>query len=206
MVNKVIALHPFPAYTVSVRKSSYPLSCEVVNKLKGVRKMINDLLRNNKVAAGVLTFVRLYLGYVWLTSGIGKLTGGFEVQGFLQGAIGKAEGAHPAVQSWWAVFLEQVALPNHELFAFLVMWGEVLVGLALILGLFTNLAALGGIMMNFSFLLSGTTSTNPQMAILTIFLLVAGANAGRYGLDRWVLPYLMKKTEQKRHKRVLAHT
>jgi len=160
--------------------------------------MVNAFLRNNTAVAGVLTIIRLYLGYFWLTSGIGKITGGFEVNGFLQGAIGKATGDHTAVQTWWATFLEQVALPNHELFSTLVMWGEVLVGIGLILGLFTNLAALGGITMNFSFLLSGTTSTNPQMVILTIFLLVAGANAGRYGLDRWVMPYVRKQYKSRK--------
>lgn len=166
--------------------------------------MVNAFLRNNKAVAGVLTIIRLYLGYFWLTSGIGKITGGFEVNGFLQGAIGKATGDHPAVQTWWATFLEQVALPNHELFATLVMWGEVLVGIGLILGLFTNLAALGGITMNFSFLLSGTTSTNPQMVILTIFLLVAGTNAGRYGLDRWVMPYVRKQRKNRKGHKKLA--
>ncbi|RDY66214.1 DoxX family protein [Halobacillus trueperi] len=155
--------------------------------------MLNELLRNNKVVAMILTVFRVYLGYAWLTAGIGKITGGFEVSGFLNGAIAKAEGAHPAVQGWWAAFLEQFALPNHEFFAFIVMWGEVLVGIALILGLFTNVAAFGGILMNFAFLFSGTVSTNPQMVLLTIFLLIAGANAGRYGLDRWVMPMLKKQ-------------
>ncbi|RWZ60792.1 DoxX family protein [Halobacillus fulvus] len=166
--------------------------------------MMNQWLRNNEKAAIILTIFRVYLGYAWLSSGIGKVFGGFETNGFIQGAIGKAEGAHPAVQGWWAAFLEQVALPNHELFAFLVMWGEVLVGAALILGLFTNLAALGGIMMNFAFLFSGTTSTNPQMVLLAFFIIVAGMNAGRYGLDRWVLPRLQKQVEGTGRK-VFAH-
>ncbi|MFC7063381.1 DoxX family protein [Halobacillus seohaensis] len=159
---------------------------------------MNQWLRNNDKVAMVLAIIRIYLGYTWLTAGIGKVTGGFDTSGFLQGAIGNAQGAHPAVQPWWATFLETVALPNHELFTFLVMWGEVLVGIALILGLFTNFAALAGIMMNFAFLLSGTTSTNPQMVILTIFLIVAGANAGKYGLDRWVMPYLKQQTPMRK--------
>ncbi|TGB02446.1 DoxX family protein [Halobacillus salinus] len=154
---------------------------------------MNKWLRNNDKVAMVLAVIRIYLGYTWLTAGIGKLTGGFETSGFLQGAIAQAEGAHPAVQPWWAAFLENVALPNHELFTFLVMWGEILVGIALILGLFTNFAALAGIFMNFAFLFSGTTSTNPQMVVLTVFLIVAGANAGKYGLDRWVMPYLKEQ-------------
>ncbi|WP_102029011.1 DoxX family protein [Salirhabdus sp. Marseille-P4669] len=153
--------------------------------------MFNTFIRNNNIIAGVLAFIRIYLGYTWITGGIGKLTsGGFDASGFIQGAIAGAGGEHPAVQGWWAAFLEAVALPNAEIFSFLVMWGEILVGLALILGLFTNFAALMAITMNFAFLFSGTVSTNGQMILLTIFLIVAGSNAGKYGLDRWVLPFL----------------
>jgi thiosulfate dehydrogenase (quinone) large subunit len=50
--------------------------------------------------------------------------------------------------------------------------------------------------MNFAFLFSGTTSTNPQMLLLSIFVLVAGANAGRIGLDYYLLPHLRKLKAQ----------
>lgn len=155
--------------------------------------MIMDFIRNNKIMAGVLAFIRIYIGYAWLTAGIGKVGGEFDASGFIQGAIASAGGEHPAVQGWWAAFLETVALPNAGLFSFLVAWGEVLVGIALILGIFTNFSALMGITMNFAFLFSGTVSTNAQMVLLTTFLLVAGFNAGRYGLDRWVIPFLKSK-------------
>ncbi|OZU89234.1 Crp/Fnr family transcriptional regulator [Virgibacillus indicus] len=154
-----------------------------------------NFIRNNKAAAGILTFLRIYIGYQWLTGGFGKITsGGFDASGFIQGAIAGAGGDHPAVQGWWAAFLEAVALPNAELFSFMVMWGEFLVGIALILGIFTNFAALMGITMNFAFLFSGTVSTNAQMVLITVFLLVAGYNAGRIGLDRWVIPFLKDHT------------
>jgi thiosulfate dehydrogenase (quinone) large subunit len=58
------------------------------------------------------------LGYLWFKAGWGKVTDGFDATGFLQGAIEKATGEHPAVQSWWAAFLEGFALPNVELFNF----------------------------------------------------------------------------------------
>ncbi len=163
--------------------------------------MFNTFLRNNQVVGIILTFLRVYLGYTWLTAGWGKLTGdGFNAGGYLKGAIGKATGEHPAVQGWWASFLESVALPNSELFSFLVMWGEILVGIALILGIFTTFATLMGLIMNFAFLFSGTVSTNPQMVIIGIFILVAGYNAAKFGLDRWVLPF-MKKQFPKREQR-----
>ncbi|MBB6451730.1 thiosulfate dehydrogenase [quinone] large subunit [Salirhabdus euzebyi] len=164
--------------------------------------MFVDVLRNNKIVAGVLAFIRIYIGYQWFTAGIGKVAGGFDASGFLQGAIGKATGDHPAVQGWWAAFLESVALPNANFFSFLVAWGEVLVGLALIVGIFTNFAALMGITMNFAFLFSGTVSTNPQMVLLTVFLLVAGFNAGRYGLDRWVIPFLREHNPTNRNRKI----
>ncbi|KHF31930.1 hypothetical protein CM49_05854 [Paenibacillus sp. P1XP2] len=77
-----------------------------------------------------------------------------------------------------------------KLFNFLIPVGETLVGLGLILGTFTTFAALMGMVMNFAFLFSGTVSTNAQMLLLEMFVVVAAANAGRIGLDRWVIPYL----------------
>lgn len=160
--------------------------------------MIMNFIRNNKVVAGILTLIRIYIGYTWLTSGLGKImSGGFDASGFMQGAIASSKGADAAVQGWWGVFLEKVALPNAGLFSFMVQWGEVLVGIALILGIVTNFAALMGITMNFAFLFSGTVSVNGQMAVLTIFLIVAGYNAGRYGLDHWITPFIKKQITKK---------
>ncbi|AEV18366.1 MULTISPECIES: DoxX family protein [Geobacillus] len=155
--------------------------------------MVVKWLREHVTASALMVVLRLYLGYEWMVAGWEKITQGFDATGFLKGALAKATGEHPAVQSWWAAFIENVALPNVGLFNFLVPWGEFLVGIALILGLFTTFAALMGAVMNFAFMFSGTTSTNPQMVLLTVFILVAGANAGRYGLDRWVLPYLRER-------------
>src|SRR5699024_3724175 len=163
--------------------------------------MIVHFIRKSKICAGVLMVIRIYLGYVWLTSGVGKwMSGAFDATGFLEGAIASAAGDNPVVQSWWATFLEHVALPNVEFFNVLIPWGEVLVGIALLLGIFTNFAALMGITMNFAFLFSGTISPNAQMVLLTVFLLVAGYNAGRYGLDRWVIPSLHKRIRINKHR------
>ncbi|UJL46179.1 DoxX family protein [Virgibacillus sp. NKC19-16] len=171
--------------------------------------MIMDFIRNNKVVAGILAFLRIYIGYQWVTGGYGKIVGGeFDASGFIQGAIANSTGEGATVQAWWGTFLEAVALPNAELFSIIVMWGELLVGIALILGLFTNFAALMGITMNFAFLFSGTVSTNAQMVAITVFLMIAGYNAGRYGLDRWVLPFLKNRmtnqTEEQENQETVA--
>ncbi|OWA35964.1 Crp/Fnr family transcriptional regulator [Saccharibacillus sp. O16] len=151
---------------------------------------MNNWLRTNKVAMWLLTVLRVYIGYKWITGGWGKLTGGFDASGFLQGALAQAGGEHPAVQPLWANFLEHFAIPNVGLFNVLVPIGEFAVGLGLILGTFTTFAALMGMVMNFAFLFSGTVSTNPYLILAEIFIVVAALNAGKIGLDRWVIPYL----------------
>ena len=147
-------------------------------------------------ASVIWLVVRLYLGWQWISAGWEKVqepawTGnqaGTALAGFVNGAVGKSTGEHPAVQDWYATFLKDVVLPNQGLFAHLVAYGELLVGIALILGALTGIAAFFGIMMNANYLLAGTVSTNPILAFLAIFLVLAWRNAGWLGLDRWLLP------------------
>ncbi|MBC6972842.1 DoxX family membrane protein [Bacillus sp. Xin] len=156
--------------------------------------MFIHFLRSNTKALFILLPLRLYLGYAWLAAGLEKIFGQqFDASGFLKGAIAKAGGDHPAVQGWWADFLQHVALPHADLFSFFVQWGEVLVGLGLLLGGLTKTAAFFGIIMNTAFLLSGTIATNPNMILLSILILVAGHNAGRIGLDGFVFQKLFSK-------------
>ncbi|MCM3669817.1 DoxX family protein [Mesobacillus maritimus] len=153
------------------------------------------LLRENKVAAVVLTIMRLYLGITWMTAGFGKLSGGnFDASGYLKNAI-----ANPVtgpegnvLYGWYVTFLEALALPNVELFNFIVPVGEFLIGLGLILGCLTTAAAFFGIVMNYAFFLAGTVSSNPVDLFLGALILFAGYNAGQYGLDRWVIPFIRK--------------
>lgn len=161
--------------------------------------MIIKFLKENVYAAVALTLIRVYVGWQWLHAGWGKVTADdpFDAKGFLMGAVKKATGDRPAVQQWWATFLDNVAIPSSGLFSFLVAWGEVFVGLGLILGCFTTFAALMGILMNTAFLLSGTTSTNTQLAILGILIVIGGYNAAKFGADRYVLPYLKNLVDSK---------
>jgi len=151
-------------------------------------------LRENTIAAGLLTVLRLYLGYTWLEAGLHKLTGGFDASGFLKGAV-----ANPVkgpegniVYGTYVGFLKDFALPNAHLFNTIVPLGEFLVGLGLILGCLTTAAMFFGLVMNFSYVMAGTVSTNPWDILLGMFILVAGYNAGKFGLDRWVIPFVRK--------------
>jgi len=160
--------------------------------------MFVRFLRENAFAAFLLTIVRLYLGWLWFQAGFKKVTGDFDASGFLQGAVKKASGDNPAVQPWWSDFLTGVAIPNVGFFNQLVPWGEFLVGIGLLLGTFTTLAVLMGAVMNFAYLFSGAISSNPQMILMEVLLLVAGFNAAKIGLDGWIIPFFRRKFTMKK--------
>ena len=142
--------------------------------------------------------VRLYVGWVWLEAGWEKVwnpawagdQAGAALSGFMKGALAKTVGEHPDVSGWYASFLENFVIPHASFWSYLVAYGELLVGIALILGIFTGVAAFFGGFMNLNFLLAGTVSINPQLLILSILLLSARSIVGWYGLDRFILPRL----------------
>jgi thiosulfate dehydrogenase [quinone] large subunit len=141
---------------------------------------------------------RLYVGWTWLKAGWGKLTNpawmgaqaGTALTGFVNGALTKAAGAHPDVQSWYAVFLQSTILPHAATWSNIISFGETLVGIGLILGVFTGIAAFFGIFMNLNYLMAGAVSVNPILLVISIFLVLAWKTAGWWGLDRWFLPAL----------------
>lgn len=158
------------------------------------------LLFADKRTAAFWLLVRLYIGYEWLVAGWGKLTNpagvwvgdsaGAAVAGFAKGALAKTTSDHPDVTGWYAWFLREVVIPNAKLFAYMVTFGEILVGIALILGLLTGIAAFFGGLMNANYLLAGTVSSNPVLFILATWIVLAWRVAGYWGLDRYALPLL----------------
>lgn len=141
--------------------------------------------------------VRVYVGYEWFMAGYDKVTGGWigtgagkEISGFFSGVLAKTAGEHPSVMGWYASFISNVAMPHPTFFSNLIAFGELAVGIALIVGAFVGIAAFFGAFMNFNFLFAGTTSINPLLGLLAIALVLAWRNAGWIGLDRFLLPSL----------------
>lgn len=142
--------------------------------------------------------LRVYIGWDWLMAGWSKATSaawtgdqaGVALRGFLSGALAKTSGPHPDVSSWYAYFISDFALKNTTFISYIVAYGEVAVGIALILGAFTGIAAFFGAFMNVNFLFAGTVSVNPLMLLIEFFLILAWRNAGFIGLDRFLLPKL----------------
>jgi len=170
--------------------------------------------------------LRFVLGIHWLQAGWHKIfdpgwggTGtvvregqevfmnrGDAMAGFLRGAYtpNPETGATKAVFGWYADFLQWIVdSGSTSWFGPLVAYGETLVGLGLLFGALIGFAAFFGTVMNMSFMLAGTVSSNPWMFALTIFIILGWKVAGWLGLDRYLLPVL--GTPWKRGDRT-AHT
>ncbi|MEX0750586.1 MAG: DoxX family membrane protein [Dehalococcoidia bacterium] len=158
---------------------------------------------NNTSMAPLWLLARAYLGYQWLLAGWHKVWGderwiavegedGQPLRGFWVRATEIPEQGQPRITyDWYRDFLNYMI--DHEWytwFAWIVAFGEVIVGIALIVGLFTGLAALAGATLNFNFLLAGSASTNPVLFIIAVLILMGWKVAGWIGIDRWLLPAL----------------
>ncbi len=170
-------------------------------KIKIQRSRSADFVFGDTMLTPLWLVLRLYLGYAWLMAGWEKITSavwvgpqaGVALHGFLANALTKTAGDHPDVSSWYAYFLSHVAMNHTVLLSYLVAYGELAVGIALILGLFVGITSFFGITMNFNYLFAGTTSINPLFVLIEIFLILAWRTAGYIGLDRFILPKLFKK-------------
>ncbi|GAA4831556.1 DoxX family protein [Paenibacillus vulneris] len=159
-------------------------------------------VRENVYAAGIFLILRVYLGWQWMTAGWHKLTGGFDATGFMKGAVTKPivdKATNELVYPTFTAFLEHFALPHAAWFNIIIPIGEFLVGLGLILGALTTAAAFFGMLMNFMFLFAGTVSTNPWLILLGGLVFIAETNAGRFGVDYYLLPLIRKATQKLKH-------
>ena len=157
--------------------------------------MLLKWFRENVWAAVAVTLVRVYIGWEWMHHGWDKLTDGFNAGGFLNNAVTNPivdKGTGAMLYPNYTNFLEHFALPNVKLINFLIPLGEFLIGVGLILGGLTLTATFFAMMLNFMFLFAGTVSTNPWMLMIGVIIFAAGANAGRFGLDGYVMPMVRK--------------
>lgn len=155
-------------------------------------------LFNDRRAALIWLPVRLWLGYQWLEAGLHKVGDsawvgtGEALQGFWSRAVAIPETGRPLIAfDWYRNFIQSLLdAEAYTWFAKLVAYGEVLVGIALIIGLFTGIAALFGGFMNFNFMLAGSASTNPLLFVAALGLIMAWKVSGYIGLDYFLLPLL----------------
>jgi thiosulfate dehydrogenase (quinone) large subunit len=122
-----------------------------------------------------MVWVRVLIGAVWLNGGLEKmLNPGFPGQ---FAASLQAGGFVSQAPPFFRGFMNGYVVPNAELFAQFMRLGELMLGIALILGLLTNLAAIGSVGLSAVILLSqggvGLGAGLGAPEFLTINVLVA---------------------------------
>ncbi len=157
---------------------------------------ITRLLFSDTRLAWVWMLVRFYMAYEWITSGLSKLSNpawtvtGEALKGFWLGAL-KTDPKPVISFDWYRVFIQfLVDTQSWTWFSKLVVAGELLVGIALLLGAFTGIAAFFGGLMNWNFMMAGSASVNPVFFLLSVLVILAWKVAGYYGLDRILLGML----------------
>lgn len=140
-----------------------------------------------------MVWVRVLVGVVWLNGGLEKLLNPDFPRQFA--ASLEAGGFVSQAPPFFQGFMRGSVVPNAELFAQVMRVGELTLGVALVLGLLTNLAALGSIGLNAMILLSqggvglGTGLGAPEfltvnviLALLSLLILL-GPGAKGFSVD-----------------------
>jgi thiosulfate dehydrogenase [quinone] large subunit len=101
------------------------------------------------------------------------------------------EGRPPIAFDWYRNFIQSMLdAEAYVWFAKLVAYGELLIGIALIIGAFTGIAAFFSGFMNWNFMMAGSASTNPLLFVIAVGLILAWKIAGYVGADYFLLSWL----------------
>jgi thiosulfate dehydrogenase [quinone] large subunit len=166
---------------------------ETIHELPLVKWLTND------VRAGWLwLLVRVWLGWQWVSAAEHKIGDpkwmqtGESLKGFWMGAVAIPAQGRPAITfDWYRAFLQfMLDAQAYTWFAKLVAIGELAIGIALIIGAFTGIAAFFGGFMNWNFMMAGSASTNPLLFVAAVSLIVAWKVAGYIGADFYLLRWL----------------
>lgn len=160
---------------------------------------IAQFLFQNSKAAAIWLVVRLYVAWDFWEAGWHKLNdpawmgpGGEGILGFWTRAAGVTPTGAPVITyGWYRAFIQFLIDSNAApWFSKLITFGELAVALGLAVGALVGIAAFFGALMNMSFLMAGTVSTNPVLFLAGVLLILAWKNAGYLGVDRYLLPAL----------------
>ena len=163
---------------------------------------------NHPLAGLIWLPIRVWIGWQWLEAGLHKFESpawmqtGAALKGFWMGAVAvPATGTAPIHYAWYRSFLQLlINAQAYTWFAKLVTIGEILVGVAMILGIFTWFSAFMGGLMNWNYIMAGSASVNPMFLILSVFLVLAWKVAGYFGADYFLVPWFASLFGRKQEK------
>jgi len=141
-------------------------------------------IHSERIKLWPVAMLRVYAGIFFTYHGFGKVTNDQFSSGMIGFLNSRAENSPEFYQS----FVESFVLGNQQLFAVLVGWGELAIGLALIAGLATRYASVFGMVLMANFWMAKgqgvLEGVNHDVVWLVIFFVLAMVPAGKIaGLD-----------------------
>ncbi len=141
-------------------------------------------ISDEMMVAWPMAMLRITTGVMFVIAGYGKVARGAGFGDSMAGFLGNQKNTFAFYQG----FIESVVIPNKLLFAYLVAWGELLGGIALIIGLFTRWTALAFVLMVVNFWFAKGAGfwvpSNHDSLYILIALALYFSNAGMaFGLD-----------------------
>jgi thiosulfate dehydrogenase [quinone] large subunit len=159
-------------------------------------------LFRSRPASILWLIVRLWLGWQWFSAGWQKLTGaGYGnwfthstgLQGFIAGANSSYDNrakafGHAEVTYGWYLHILNAIDAHAQVFSRVVTVSELAVGIGLLLGCLTGVAAAGGVALNIMYITGGSAGPNGIFILLGVLLVAAWRVAGYLGADYFLLP------------------
>lgn len=179
-------------YPIDQKATRHPLIVSFLNALQQEKVYLLPL--------------RLFIGIGWLRAGVEKWLeptwlNGTKLSAFLTSHISEGQVAFP----FYETLVLNIFEPSALTLSYLIMIGQVLLGIALISGTFTNLALLAGIFMNINFILIGEIEPSAFYIIIQLVLLLSHSGY-TLGLDALLakkipLPFLVAQPPEKAYSR-----
>jgi thiosulfate dehydrogenase (quinone) large subunit len=163
---------------------------------------------HSRALAVVWLAMRVWLGIMWIQAGWAKLWGA-ENSAFLHhdgaGVAGFATHGTSAY-TWWHSILTGAVVPNSGAIGIIVAVAEFVIGIALVAGFFTRIAALASLGLLFTYVMSGTASVCAFYALFAIVILVTWQTSSWIGVDGIIAGYHQRHHDRAHHLLPQRHT
>ena len=151
-----------------------------------LRNCVTPLIQQISPEATLLLPLRLFIGLGWLRAGLEKLFYYDVVSAnWLKAFFAEQLSGGHIVFPLYATLIETVFVPYAPVISVLMVVIQLSIGLAIITGMFTQLALLWGILLNISFVLVGVPSPSAFYLLIQAALFTANAGA-TLGLDAYL--------------------
>ncbi len=131
-----------------------------------------------------LSFLRLYLGYYFISRAVERFDGDFLLQPRLASAINTWLPQSNA-PDWYRSLVQTVVLPQWQIFSYTITYAELLIGISFLIGFAVRPMAILGMFLMINFIyISSPDVADLYKVLLVTFLAMAWLGAGRcFGLD-----------------------